>query len=98
MIIPLKDGNQRHVAAFWGGMTLGNDRNGVKYFSDMPTLLKNYLASLKRFKQIEDQAGVDTLISIHARHDKTNEKIEALKKRKPGEHIHLSEKISSIVM
>lgn len=85
MIIPLKDGNQRHVGGMWGGMTLGNDRNGVKYFADMPTLLKTYVASLKRFKQIEDQAGVDTLLSIHARHDKTIAKIEALRKRKPGE-------------
>ena len=85
LIIPLKDGNQRHVGGMWGGMTLGNDRNGVKYFADMPTLLKTYVASIKRFKQIEDQAGVDTLLSIHARHDKTIAKIDALRKRKPGE-------------
>lgn len=85
LILPLKDGNQRHVGGIWGGMTIGNDRNGVKYFADMPTLLKTYIASLKRFKEIEDKAGVDTLISIHARHDKTIAKIEALRKRKPGE-------------
>jgi metallo-beta-lactamase class B len=85
MIIPLKDGNQRHVGGVWGGMTIGNDRNGVKYFADMPTLLKTYLASLKRFKEIEEKAGVDTIISIHARHDKTIPKIEALKTRKPGD-------------
>src|SRR6185295_3071917 len=69
MIIPLKDGNDRHVGGVWGGMTLGIQRNGVDYFPDWPTLLKTYLASLKRFKEIEDRAGVDTIISIHARHD-----------------------------
>src|SRR5438309_1178637 len=53
LIIPLRDGSERHVGGMWGGMTLGNDRNGVKYFADMPTLLKTYVASLKRFKQIE---------------------------------------------
>ena len=54
-------------------------------FRRYATLLKTYVAWLKRFKQIEDQAGVDTLLSIHARHDKTIAKIEALRKRKPGE-------------
>jgi hypothetical protein len=57
----------------------------VKYFADISTALKTYVASIKRFKQIEDQAGVDTLLSIHARHDKTIAKIDALRKRKPGE-------------
>ena len=85
MIIPLKDGNERHVGGVWGGMTLSVNRNGVEYFPDWPTLLRTYLASLKRFKEIEDKAGVDTLISIHARHDKTIEKIAALQARKPGE-------------
>ena len=66
-------------------MTLSVNRNGVEYFPDWPTLPKTYLASLKRFKGIEDKAGVDTIISIHARHDKTIEKIAALQARKPGD-------------
>jgi metallo-beta-lactamase class B len=85
MIIPLKDGNDRHIGGVWGGMTLSVTRNGVDYFPDWPTLLRTYLASLKRFKDIEDKAGVDTIVSIHARHDKTIEKIAALQVRKPGE-------------
>jgi hypothetical protein len=29
-------------------------------------MIKTNLASAKRFKQVEDKAGVDTVISIHA--------------------------------
>ena len=40
---------------------------------------------IERFKEIEDKAGVDTLVHPHAEYDNTFEKIEALKSRKPGD-------------
>jgi metallo-beta-lactamase class B len=85
MIIPLKDGAQRHVGGIYGGFTLGIARAGVEYFPDWPTGLRTYLASVRRFKDIETEAGVDTMISIHSRIDKLMDKLAAVKARKPGE-------------
>jgi len=85
MIIPLKDGNQRHVGGIYGGFTLGIARAGVQYFPDWPTGLETYRASVRRFKEIEAKAGVDTMITIHSRIDKMMDKLAALKVRKPGE-------------
>jgi metallo-beta-lactamase class B len=85
MIVPLKDGNQRHIGGIYGGFTLGIARAGVQYFPDWPTGLKTYLGSVRRFKEIETKAGVDTMISIHSRIDKLMDKLAAVKARKPGE-------------
>ena len=85
MIIPLKDGNDKHVGAIYGGFTLGIARAGVPYFPDWPTGLKAYLDSVKRMKDIEAKAGVDTMITIHSAIDKMNDKLAAVKVRKPGE-------------
>lgn len=85
MIIPLKDGNQQHVGGMFGGFTLGIARAGVNYFPDWPTGIKTYLASIRRFQDIEQKAGVDAVISIHSLIDHTTDKLAALKMRKPGE-------------
>ena len=85
LIIPLKDGNQKHVGGIYGGFTLGIARSGVQYFPDWPTGLKTYLASVRRVKDYEAKAGVDTMITIHSRIDKMMDKLAALKMRKPGE-------------
>jgi metallo-beta-lactamase class B len=85
LILPLKDGNQQHVGGIYGGFTLGIARSGVQYFADWPTGLKTYLASVRRVKDYEVKAGVDTMITIHSRIDKMMDKLAALKIRKPGE-------------
>jgi metallo-beta-lactamase class B len=85
MIMPLKDGNQQHIGGMYGGFTLGIARAGVQYFPDWPTGLKTYLASVRRFKEIETRAGVDTMISIHSRIDGLVDKLTAVKMRRPGE-------------
>jgi metallo-beta-lactamase class B len=85
LVIPLKDGNERHVGGIYGGFTLGIARSGVPYFTDWPTGLKTYLASVRRVKDYEAKAGVDTMITIHSRIDKMQDKLAALKMRKPGE-------------
>jgi len=46
---------------------------------------KAYLASAKRFKEIEDKAGLDTIIAVHAALDNMFEKVDALLSRKPGD-------------
>ena len=85
MIIPLKDGKDTHVGGIYGGFTLGIARAGVPYFPDWPTGLKTYRASVSRFREIEQKAGVDTMITIHSRIDKMMDKLAAVKARKPGE-------------
>jgi len=85
LIFPLKDGNQTHVGSMIGGTTANVARGGLQYFPDTPTMLKTYAASAARFHQIEDQAGADTIISIHAALDQTFAKVDALKSRAPGQ-------------
>jgi metallo-beta-lactamase class B len=85
MILPLKDGNERHVGGMFGGFTLGIARAGVNYYPDWPTELRTYQTSISRFQEIEAKAGVDTIISIHSLIDHTTDKLAALKMRKPGE-------------
>jgi metallo-beta-lactamase class B len=85
LIIPLKDGNQMHVGSMIGGTTANVARGGLQYFPDAPTMLKTYAASAARFHQIEDQAGADTIVSIHAALDQTFAKVDALKSRAPGQ-------------
>jgi metallo-beta-lactamase class B len=85
VIFPVKDGNQRHVAGMIGGTTMNLVQGGIQIFPDTPTMIKTYIASAKRFKDIQDKAGVDTIISIHAALDQMFEKVNALKSRKPGD-------------
>ena len=84
-IFPLKDGNQRHVGGMIGGDFMRIVQEGIQMFPDMKAMSKTYIASSKRFKEIEDKAGVDAIIHPHAEYDNTFEKIEALRSRKPGD-------------
>ena len=85
IIFPVKDGNERHVAGMIGGTTMNLVQGGVQVFPDTQTMIKTYIASAKRFKEIEDKAGVDAIITIHAALDNMFEKIDALRSRKPGD-------------
>lgn len=85
IIFPVKDGNQRHLAGMIGGTTMNLVQGGVQVFPNVQTMTKTYIASAKRFKEIEDKAGVDTIISIHAALDNMFAKIDALHSRKAGD-------------
>jgi metallo-beta-lactamase class B len=85
IIFPVKDGSHRHLAGMIGGTTMNLVQGGVQVFPDTPTMIKTYIASAKRFKELEGKAGVDTIISIHAALDNMFEKIDALHSRKPGD-------------
>lgn len=84
-LIPLKDGNQQHLGSLWGGMTFGFQRAGVQYFPTMDDALRSNSSQAKRYKGLVAQAGADVFISSHGRHDKTFDKLNALKARKPGD-------------
>jgi metallo-beta-lactamase class B len=85
IIFPVKDGARRHLAGMIGGTTMNLVQGGIQVFPDVETMIKTYIASAKRFKEIEDKAGVDTMISIHAALDNMFEKTEALRSRKSGD-------------
>jgi metallo-beta-lactamase class B len=85
IISGLKDGNQRHVGGMIGGDFMRIVQEGIQMFPDMKTFSQSYIASSKRFKDLQAKAGVDAIIHTHAEYDNTFEKIEALKARKPGE-------------
>jgi metallo-beta-lactamase class B len=95
LIIPLKDGNDRHVGAIYGGVMLSIARAGVPYFPDWPTAIKTHLGSLRRLKEIEAKAGVDTVLTIHSMTDKSMDKLAAVRVRKPGEpHPYVSKALN----
>ena len=77
VIMPLKDGNARHVGGEWGGTA----------FNFPPTRenFATYAASAERFADIAKARGVDVPISNHSTYDNAFEKIAALKARKPGQ-------------
>src|SRR6185503_2098227 len=85
IISPLKDGTRRHVGGMIGGDYMRIVQEGILMFPDRKTMAQSYVASSKRFKEIEEKAGVDAIIHTHAEYDGTFEKIEALRSRKAGE-------------
>jgi metallo-beta-lactamase class B len=76
-IIPLRDGQRRHVAAAWGG-TLFN-------FGPIRDRLATYAQSAERFRGIAKQAGADIILSNHTVYDGSKTKLPAVRARKPGQ-------------
>jgi metallo-beta-lactamase class B len=76
MLIPLKEGSQRHVGAMWGGVGFNFPRTVANF--------QTYNKSATRFRTIVEQANADVLLTNHANQDATLQKIAALAARKPG--------------
>ena len=76
-IFPVRDGNQRHVVATWGG-TLFN------FGPDRPRL-QSYASQADRFRTIAADAGADVLLSNHTIYDGSKAKLPAVAARKAGE-------------
>jgi metallo-beta-lactamase class B len=75
-LIPVRDGDQDHVAALWGG-TLFN-------FGPEPARFRAYADSAARFRDITRSAGADVLLSNHTDYDGSKEKLPALAGRTAG--------------
>ena len=84
VLVPLKDGNERHVGAVWGGINPDVGRNGVRYFPNMEETFKTWSASAKRFQDIAAKANADVYLTLHPFYDKALDKLHALNFRKPG--------------
>ena len=61
-LIPVKDGNQKHLASLWGGSGVGYEEMVSAYPSYLESV-KNYAASAKRYKEIVTKAGADVYLS-----------------------------------
>jgi metallo-beta-lactamase class B len=72
--------NERHVASIWGGVDINLGRAGVQYYPDGQTMMKTYVASTKRFKEINEKAGVDTILSTTLGHINMNERLHTWQK------------------
>jgi len=79
-LIPVRDGNQKHLASIWGGSGLS-----ARGFSSIEEAERLYSASAKRFREIVSKAGADVYLSSHTVHDKTLDKLNALRFRNPGD-------------
>jgi metallo-beta-lactamase class B len=83
-MIPLRDGNQRHMGVIWGGMAPSYERYGVRYYSSLQETFKTWSSSIKRFHDLATKAGADVYLAIHPHYDRTLDKVRAVKYRKPG--------------
>jgi metallo-beta-lactamase class B len=81
ILVPLKDGNQRHVGALIGGRDWNYLEEGLLYFSTEEEAIKTWSDSAKRFKGIAEKAGADVLLTTRSHHDHTVDKVRALKTR-----------------
>src|SRR2546427_4662433 len=84
-LVPLKDGNQRHLGAVWGGINASLERYGVRYYSSLEETFKTWSASAVRFMDIANKAGADVYLTLHPFYDQTLEKIHAVHFRKAGD-------------
>ena len=84
-ILPLKEGNQRHVGILMGGRDTNYTEGGVTYLADAAAALAAQKASVDRLQPIVAKAGVDVFLTIRSLYDKENDKVRALKTRKPGD-------------
>jgi metallo-beta-lactamase class B len=93
-IVPVKDGNQRHVAILMGGRDTNYQEGGVKYLADEAAALSAQKSSVDRLQPIVAKAGVDVFLTIRSLYDKENDKMRALKARKPGDpHPYVSKTV-----
>jgi metallo-beta-lactamase class B len=95
-ILPLREGNQRHVGILMGGRNTNFSEGGVSYFSGEEEAMRAWKTSVDRLKDIVAKAGVDVFLTIRSLYDQENDKVKALKVRKPGDpHPYVSKNVVS---
>jgi metallo-beta-lactamase class B len=87
-LIPVRDGNKRHVAAYWGGTAFNWVTNRAGYITpERPDSFwfNRYIESAQRFRNLARAAGADVLVSNHTSFDGSKTKLPAMAQRKPGD-------------
>jgi len=85
-LIPVRDGNQRHVAAYWGGTAFNWLSGSAAYITpDRPNSFwfNHYIESAERFRKAARDAGADVILSNHTVFDGSKSKLPALAARRP---------------
>jgi metallo-beta-lactamase class B len=75
-LIPLRDGDERHVAALWGGTLFNFGPDAARFAA--------YAESAARFRELAERAGADVLLSNHTDYDGSKEKLPAVAARAAG--------------
>ena len=86
-LIPVKDGRNSHVAAYWGGTAFNWIRGPANYITpERPARFwfDTYARAAAHFRGISDRAGVDVMLSNHTKYDQTPAKTRALAQRASG--------------
>jgi metallo-beta-lactamase class B len=84
ILVPLKDGNERHLGVLIGGRDWNYEEEGLLYFASEEEAMRAWKASAIRLRDIAAKAGVDVFLATRSNHDNTAKKVAALKLRKPG--------------
>ena len=87
-IIPLRDGNSRHVAMLWGGTGFNWRGGSTRYIqpSTPPTFwYKNYADSARKMRDIAAKAGADVVLSNHPEYDNSTTRLAMMPKRSAGQ-------------
>ena len=84
-VVPLRDGNQRHVGLLVGGRDWDVAEQGVVYFPSEEVAIKTWIASANRLRDIAAKANADVFLTVRGLYDQEKEKARVLKTRKPGE-------------
>jgi metallo-beta-lactamase class B len=77
LIMPLKDGNTRHVSALWGAIGFNFPQTEANYTT--------YANSVEKFAKIAKERGVDVQMANHPNFDEALEKMAKLKTRTAGQ-------------
>jgi metallo-beta-lactamase class B len=83
LLVPLKDGGQRHLGAVWGGINPDMGRMGVRYFPTLADTFTTWSASAFRFRQLAGNQNADVYLTLHPFYDKALDKLHALNFRGP---------------
>jgi metallo-beta-lactamase class B len=86
-LIPVRDGADRHVAAYWGGTAFNWVTNRAGYITPERTdsfWFNHYIESTERFRGFARSAGADVILSNHTEFDGSKTKLPALATRRPG--------------
>ena len=86
-LIPVRDGNARHVAAYWGGTAFNWVTNRSGYITADRSdafWFNNYINSAQRFRTLARNAGADVVLSNHTNFDGSKTKLPALASRRAG--------------
>jgi metallo-beta-lactamase class B len=85
-LIPVRDGGQRHVAAYWGGTAFNWLTGRAAYITpERPDSFwfNHYIESAERFRKAAHDAGADVILSNHTVFDGSKAKLPAMATRRP---------------